>query len=146
MENEVYNEEIVLSDDASTEDNISSDQTDTLEDKLDHIEALLNEDITLRSQDEETVENVQGDDEQGTDIYTTTSGNDVNVGTPNYNQYIYDLLTDSTIKVEVVGEKGIFEKQLNDYNVTESIGVIALFIAFGFIVGVFVNKFTFKRR
>lgn len=133
MENEIYNEETFLSDDASTEDNISSDQANTLEDKLDHIEALLNEDITLRttSSGVEEVEEV-----------ITSSG----VEEPNYTQYIYDYLSDSTVKVEIVGEKGIFEKQLNDYNVTESIGVIALFIAFGFIVGVFVNKFTFKRR
>lgn len=133
MENEVYNEETVLSDDAYSEDNISSDQANTLEDKLDHIEALLNEDITLRttSSGVEEVEEV-----------ITSSG----VEEPNYTQYIYDYLSDSTVKVEIVGEKGIFEKQLNDYNVTESICVIALFIAFGFIVGVFVNKFTFKRR
>lgn len=134
MENEVYNEEIVLSDDAYSEDNISSDQAITLEDKLDHIEALLNEDITLRT----TSSGVEEVEEE----VTTSSG----VEEPNYTQYIYDYLSDSTVKVEIVGEKGIFEKQLNDYNVTESIGVIALFIAFGFIVGVFVNRFTFKRR
>lgn len=134
MENEVYNEETVLSDDEHTEDNISSDQANTLEDKLDHIEALLNEDITLRT----TTSGVEQVEEE----VTTTSG----VEEPNYTQYIYDYLSDSTVKVEIVGEKGIFEKQLNDYNVIESIGVIALFIAFGFVVGVFVNRFTFKRR
>lgn len=133
MENEEIMEEDILSNDASGEDDISSDQTNTLEDKLDHIEALLNEDITLRitSSGVEEVEEI-----------ITSSGVEV----PNYTQYIYDYLSDSTVKVEIVGEKGIFEKQLNDYNVVESIGVIALFIAFGFIVGVFVNRFTFKRR
>lgn len=134
MENEEIMEEDFLSNDASGEDDISSAATNTLEDKLDHIEALLNEDITLRT----TSSGVEEVEEE----VITSSGVEV----PNYTQYIYDYLSDSTVKVEIVGEKGIFEKQLNDYNVVESIGVISLFIAFGFIVGVFVNRFTFKRR
>lgn len=134
MENEEIMEEDILSNDASGEDYISSDAANTLEDKLDHIEALLNEDITLRT----TSSGVEEVEEE----VITSSGVEV----PNYTQYIYDYLSDSTVKVEIVGEKGIFEKQLNDYNVVESIGVIGLFIAFGFIVGVFVNRFTFKRR
>ena len=49
MEDEVFNQEDILQDDASGEDNLSSDQSVTLEDKLDRVEALLNEDIALRS-------------------------------------------------------------------------------------------------
>ena len=134
MENEEIMEEDFLSNDASGEDDISAVETNTLEDKLDHIEALLNEDITLHTTS-------SGVEEIEEEIKTSSA-----VEEPNYTQYIYDYLSDSTVKVEIVGEKGIFEKQLNDYNVVESIGVIALFIAFGFIVGVFVNRFTFKRR
>lgn len=132
--NEEYNEEDFLQDDTSTEDNISYDQDTTLEDKLDHIEALLNEDITLRIQEEELVTS-SGVEE------VTSSG----VNVPDYSQYIYDLLSDSSIKVEIVGDT-ITEKQLNDYSVIESIGLIGLIIGFICVGVAFINKYTFKRR
>lgn len=139
-------EENILQDDASGEDLLPSDQNSTLEDKLDHIEALLNEDIALRSQEDEIVEDLQEDEQQRTDIYATGSGNDVNVDAPNYSQYIYDLLTDSTIKVEIVDDRSIFEKQLNDYSVVETIGVVGLMLAFICIIVAFINRYTPKRR
>lgn len=139
-------EENILQDDASGEDLLPSDQDSTLEDKLEHIEALLNEDIALRSQEDEIVEDLQEDEQQRTDLYTTSSGNDVNVGDPNYTQYIYDLLTDSTIKVEIVDDRSIFEKQLNDYSVVETIGVVGLMLAFICIIVAFINRYTPKRR
>ena len=139
-------EENILQDDASREDLLPSDQDSTLEDKLDHIEALLNEDIALRSQEDEIVEDLQEDEQQRTDLHTSGSGNDVNVGDPNYTQYIYDLLTDSTIKVEIVDDRSIFEKQLNDYSVVETIGVVGLMLAFICIIVAFINRYTPKRR
>lgn len=139
-------EENILQDNASGEDLLSLDQDSTLEDKLDHIEALLNEDITLRSQEDENLEDVQEDEQQGTDIYTTDSGVNDNVDAPNYSQYIYDLLTDSTIKVEIVDDRSIFEKQLNDYSVVETIGVVGLMLAFICIIVAFINRYTPKRR
>lgn len=139
-------EENILQDDASGEDLLSPDQDISLSDKLDRIEALLNEDIALRSQENEIVEDLQGDEQQGSDLLTTSSGNDVDVDTPNYSQYIYDLLTDSTIKVEIVDDRSIFEKQLNDYSVVETIGVVGLMLAFICIIVAFINRYTPKRR
>lgn len=139
-------EENILQDDALGEDLLPSDQDSTLEDKLDHIEALLNEDIALRSQEDEIVEDLQEDEQQRTDLYTTGSGDDANVGSPDYSQYIYDLLTDSTIKVEIVDDRSIFEKQLNDYSVVETIGVVGLMLAFICIIVAFINRYTPKRR
>lgn len=133
-------EENILQDNASGEDLLSSDQDNTLEDKLDHIEALLNEDIALRMN-----EDVEEEEEQQEIILRTTeSGNDQ--VSPDYSQYIYDLLTDSSIKVEIVDNSNIFEKKLNDYNVVESIGVVALMLGFICIIVAFINRYTPKRR
>lgn len=129
MNDEEILEEDLLSDNAFGEDIISSDQINSLNDKLDRVEALLNEDITLRS-----VENtVSGN---------SVSDNSVSDNTVNYDQYIYDLLLDSSVKVEVVEEKSIFDKTLNEYNVIESIGVIGIFFVMCFIFVAFVEKYT----
>ncbi len=89
------NEENILYDDALTEDDISSSENDSLEQKLDRIEALLNEEISLRENEQLQEEMVT---ESGSEY--TMLNTDSGVVAPNYNQYIYDLLTDSTIKVE----------------------------------------------
>lgn len=138
-------EENILQDNASGEDLLPSDQDTSLEDKLDRIEALLNEDITLRSQENEVVEDLQENEQQGADIYTTGSGVDNDV-VPNYSQYIYDLLTDSSIKVEIVDDRSIFDKELNDYSVAEAIGVVGLMLGFICIIVAFINRYTPKRR
>ena len=102
MNDEEILEEDLLSDNASGEDNISSDQINSLNDKLDRIEALLNEDISIRS-NENTVSG------------NSVSDNSVSDNSVNYDQYIYDLLLDSTLKVEVVEEKtwNKFNKQVD---------------------------------
>ena len=112
-------EENVLYDNALGEDDISSSEDSSLEEKLDRIEALLNEEITLRESEE-------NEDELEEELGIEHIEYDSNVRTvePNYPQYIYDLLTDSTIKVEIVGEKSLFEKQLNEYTVGESLEVV----------------------
>lgn len=141
MNEELLNEEDLLEDTTFTEDVLSSDQNTSIEDKLDRIEALLNEDITLRETEENETELEQG---QGSERTVTGSG--VMLNDPDYNQYIYDLLSDSTIKVEVVEEQTIFDKQLNDYSVIEGVGVIGLMLAVGVLIGAFINRYTFKRR
>lgn len=135
------NEENVLYDDAFGEDDISSSENSSLEEKLDRIEALLNEEITLR-ESEENVDELE--EEQGieSDVRSVSS----NLAEPNYPQYIYDLLTDSTIKVEIVGEKSLFEKQLNEYTVGESLEVVGIVLGFIALTVAFINKYTFKRR
>lgn len=141
MNEEIFNEEGVLEDTTLDENVLSSDQDNSLEEKLDRIEALLNEEITLRETEETENELEQ---EQGSERTVTGSGSINN--DPDYSQYIYDLLTDSTIKVEVVEEKTIFDKQLNDYSVIEGVGVIGLMLGFGVLIGAFINRYTFKRR
>lgn len=141
MNEELFNEEDVLEDSTLTEDVLSSDQDSTLEDKLDRIEALLNEEITLRENEESETVLDEGQGNQRT-VLTTGSG----VSDPDYSQYIYDLLSDSTIKVEVVEEQTIFDKQLNDYSVIEGVGVIGLMLGVGVLIGAFINRYTFKRR
>ena len=141
--NEEFIEEDVLEDSTSDEDNLSSDQGDTLNDKLDRIEALLNEDIALREASSDQFETVSGNETVETVSGNgTVSGNDA----PDYSQYIYDLLTDSSIKVEVVEEQTIFDKQLNDYTVGEALGVCGISLGFICIIVAFVDKYTFKRR
>ena len=134
-------EENVLYDDALGEDDISSSENTSLEEKLDRIEALLNEEITLRETEQSQEEMVTESGVEYT-VLTTDSG----VDTPNYSQYIYDYLTDSTIKVEVVGEKSLFEKQLNEYTVGESLEVVGIVLGFIALTVAFINKYTFKRR
>lgn len=141
MNEELFNEEDVLEDSTLTENVLSSDQNSTLEDKLDRIEALLNEEITLRETEQtETILDERKGNERT--MLTTGSG----VSDPDYSQYIYDLLSDSTIKVEVVEEQTIFDKQLNDYSVIEGVGVIGLMLGVGVLIGAFINRYTFKRR
>ena len=121
MEYEI--QEDLLENESSYENDSSSDQVDTLEEKLDHVEALLNENISLlEGQENEDYERIQEIDEQRTDngIVSTESGD--NVLNPDYSQYIYDFLTDSQIRVETVqSEDNIFNKPLNDYTVTEGL-------------------------
>ena len=106
---EILNKEDILEDTTLDEDILSSNSTDTLEDKLDRVEALLNEEITKREagEDEEVLE-------QGQRNIQSINSTDSGVSDPDYSQYIYDLLTDSTIKVEIVESQDITEKSLND--------------------------------
>ena len=138
--NEEYTEDF-LENESSSENDISSSEGSSLDAQLDRIEALLNEDISLREaeQSEEILETGSGSEYSE---YDTSSG----VVDPNYSQYIYDLLTDSTIKVEIVEEKTIFDKQLNEYTVGESLEVVGIMLGFMCIVVAFINKYTFKRR
>ena len=139
--NEEYIEETILEDTTSDEDVLSSSEADTLEDKLDRVEALLNEEISLRENEFDNQEMETGSGVEYSD-YDTDSG----VVVPDYSQYIYDLLTDSTIRVEVVEEQTIFEKQLNDYTVGEALGVCGIILGLICITVAFVDKYTFKRR
>ena len=135
------NEEIMVYDESFTEDDFSSSENDSLNEKLDRIEALLNEEITQREIEQSQNEMVTESGSEYTEPVTSSG-----VDAPNYSQYIYDLLTDSTIKVEIVEEKTLGEKQLNEYNVTESLGVIGIVLGFICLTVAFVNKYTFKRR
>ena len=134
-------EENLLETESFTEDDLSSDENDSLEEQLDRIEALLNEEITLRETEQSQTEMVTESGSEYTES-TTSSG----VDAPNYSQYIYDYLTDSTIKVEIVGEKNLFEKQLNEYTVGESLEVVGIVLGFIALSVAFINKYTFKRR
>lgn len=140
MNEQIFDEEGFVSDESSVESDISSDtDNNSLEDKLDRVEALLNEEISLR-------ENEQLQTESGSisPVSDTSSG----VDAPNYDQYIYDLLTDSTIKVEVVQNEDITNKQLNDYSVTEALMLLVLVFFVGYMFSNWVDKyiFKFKRR
>ena len=107
------NEELILEDIPNNEED-NSDNTDiSLNDRLDRIEALLNEDIALRENDALVIQ------ETSSGAMDTSSG----AQEPNYTQYIYDLLTDSNIKVEVVQPSPvpIQTKKLNEYGTNELI-------------------------
>lgn len=131
-------EEIVLQDDALGEDNISSDQDNTLNEKLDRIEALLNEDIALREASQEQSETVSGNEAP-----ETVSGNSA----PDYGQYIYDLLTDSSIKVEIVQpEEDLTTKSLNDYTVGEALQLVLIVCLLGYFLVNVIEKYVFKIR
>ena len=140
MNEQIYDEENLVSDESSVESVLSSLESDnTLEDKLDRVEALLNEEISIR-------ENEQSSEESGSvPIMSDTSTRDV---VPNYDQYIYDLLTDSTIKVEVVQTDDISNKPLANYSVVESLLLLAIVFFVGYMFSNWVYKyiFKFKRR
>ena len=89
MNEQIYDEENVISDESPVESVLSSTESgNSLEDKLDRVEALLNEEISIR-------ENEELSEESGIEsVVLDSSSRDV---VPNYDQYIYDLLTDSTI-------------------------------------------------
>lgn len=140
MNEQIYDEEGFVSDESSVESDISSDtDNNSLEDKLDRVEALLNEEISLR-------ENEQLQTESGSISPVSDTGSGVDA--PNYDQYIYDLLTDSTIKVEVVQNEDITNKKLNDYSVTEALMLLVLVFFVGYMFSNWVDKyiFKFKRR
>ena len=134
-------EENVLYDDAFGEDDISSSENDSLEQKLDRIEALLNEEISLRETEQLQEEMVT---ESGSEysVFTTDSG----VVEPNYSQYIYDLLTDSTIKVEIVQEQPNVNTPIKDMPFDVQLGILAISIALTVLAVAFINKYTPKRR
>lgn len=138
---EILNTEDILENTASDEDILSSNSPDTLEDKLDRVEALLNEEITKREAGE-------GEEilEEGQRNIQSTNSTGSGVSDPNYSQYIYDLLTDSTIKVEIVESQDITEKSLNDYSVSQ---VLLTLIFIAFLVTIFtsfLDKYIFKFR
>lgn len=133
---QIYDEEDVLEDETSVNDDLSSDESSSLEDKLDCIEALLNEDIALREGSEPELVTSSGTE--------TVSDNQIE---PDYSQYIYDLLTDSTVKVELVQqEEDIMNKSLSDYSVSESLLVVILLVVLGALVYNFIEAHVFKRR
>ena len=135
MNEQIYDEEIVIGDESSMESVLSSDESDySLEDKLDRVEALLNEEISYRENQEFSTESGDQYNES-----VTSSG----VDSPDYSQYIYDLLTDSTIKVEIV-DSSISDKPLNNYSVSE---VLLVLVLGAFVVSLFSNfldKYIFK--
>lgn len=134
-------EENVLYDDALGEDDISSSENSSLEEKLDRIEALLNEEISLRETEQLQEEMVTESGSEYT-MLTTDSG----VVEPNYSQYIYDLLTDSTIKVEIVQEQPNVNTPIKDMPFDVQIGILAISIALTVLAVAFINKYTPKRR
>ena len=141
MNEQVYDEEIVIDSESSMESVLPSiESNNTLEDKLDRVEALLNEEISYRENQENENEMVT---ESGSEqpMLVTSSG----VSTPDYSQYIYDLLTDSTIRVEIVQED-ISEKPLNDYGITQVLLVLVLLALLVTIFGELLNKYIFKYR
>lgn len=132
---EILNTEDILEDTTFDEDILSSTSPDSLEDKLDRVEALLNEEITYRDQEQVTT----GSGSESV-MLSTTSG----VVTPDYNQYIYDLLTDSTVKVEIVESEDITEKPLNSYGVTEALNVILIVLILIMFADHFIHDYVFK--
>lgn len=134
---QIYDEEDVLEDETPIDDDSSSDQSSALMDKLERVEALLNEDIALREGSEPELVTSSGSE--------TVSGNEA---APNYSQYIYDLLLDGSVTVQVIKEEEptIFNKQLNDYTVSEAILVIGLLVALGSLAVHFIEKYVFKYR
>lgn len=138
MNEQIYDEENIVDSESSVESVLSSDQSDnSLEDKLDRVEALLNEEISYR-------ENEQLTTESGSEynVPVTSSG----VDTPDYAQYIYDLLTDSNIKVEVVQTEYISNKPLANYSVMESLLLLVLVFFVGYMFSNWVDKYIFKFR
>ena len=138
MNEQIYYEENIVDSESSVESVLSSDQSDnSLEDKLDRVEALLNEEISYR-------ENEQLTTESGSEynVPVTSSG----VDTPDYAQYIYDLLTDSNIKVEVVQTEDISNKPLANYSVMESLLLLVLVFFVGYMFSNWVDKYIFKFR
>ena len=137
MEYEI--QEDILENESSNENDSSSIQVDLLEEKLDHVEALLNENITLLESEKENDIEI----EEYQEIIDTVSGNIV----PRYDQYIYDLLTDSNIRVETVqSDDSIFNKPLNEYSVSESFLVIITLLLLVRFMGEFIEKYVFKKR
>ena len=134
-------EENVLYDDALGEDDISSSEDSSLEEKLDRIEALLNEEISLRENEQLQEEMVT---ESGVEysLLNTSSG----VDNPNYAQYIYDYLSDSTIKVEVVNTEPTTTTPIKDMPFNIQLEIAGLTIALIALAVAFINKYTPKRR
>lgn len=139
-------EEDILENETVEEIDLGYNENSTLDDKLDRIEALLNEDINLRSKEDEIVEDLQEYEQQRTDLYTTGSGNNVDVVSPQYSQYIYDLLMDSTIKVEIVENETISEKQLNDYKPIDQVFIVMFILLWLVVIYQFIERHVFKRR
>ena len=140
MNEQIFDEEILNDSESSMEDVILSvENNSTLEDKLDRVEALLNEEISQR-------EIEQNQTESGVELplLTTSSG----VDNPDYSQYIYDLLTDSSIKVEIVENEDISNKPLANYSVMESLLLLVLVFFVVYMFSNWVDKyiFKFKRR
>ena len=141
MNEEILNEENILEDTTYDEDDVSLNESSSLEEKLDRVEALLNEEISKR--EVEKTEN-ELEERQGSELLTVSPS--PSVSNPNYDQYIYDLLTDSTIKVEVVNSETIADKQLNDYTVQESLEVGILVILLGIVLFNFIEKYIFRLK
>ena len=140
MNEQIFDEEILDDSESSMEDVLPSvENNSTLEDKLDRVEALLNEEISQRE-----IEQNQTGSGVELPLLTTNSG----VNTPDYSQYIYDLLTDSSIKVEIVENEDISNKPLANYSVMESLLLLVLVFFVGYMFSNWVDKyiFKFKRR
>lgn len=138
-ENEVYDQEVILEDETSDDVYTSSDESYSLEEHLNRVEALLNEDIALRTSEENEDQAVSLVEEN-----VTGSGAVVE---PNYAQYIYDLLMDGSITVQVVNlDEDIMNKRLSDYSVSESLLVIVILVVLGTTLYNFIEAHVFKRR
>lgn len=122
------NEELILEDISNNEEDFSNNTDISINEKLDRIEALLNEDISLREND------ALVETETSSGALETSSG----AQEPNYSQYIYDLLTDSNIKVEVVQPTPIpiQERKINDYGTNE---LIFLCLVIGSLFALFIG-------
>ena len=128
MPDETFEQEDLLESEPYDEVVLSSDQVIQLGDKLDRIEALLNEEISHYDQEQ----------------MVTGSGNQPIMLDPNYTQYIYDLLTDSTVKVQIVEEDDITNKPLNQYSVGSSLQVIIIILLLIIIADHFIHDYVFK--
>lgn len=135
MPDETFEQEDLLESESYDEVVLSSDQVTQLGDKLDRIEALLNEEISHYDQEQMAT----GSGSQSI-MLTTGSG----VSDPNYSQYIYDLLTDSTVKVQIVEEDDIVSKPLNQYSVGSSLQVIIIILLLIIIADHFIHDYVFK--
>lgn len=122
------NEELILEDIPNNEEDNFNNSDFSLNERLDRIEALLNEDIALRENEALVIQ------ETSSGVMDTSSG----AQEPNYSQYIYDLLTDSNIKVEVIQPSPVpFQtKKLNEYGTNE---LIFLLLFVGSLIALFVG-------
>lgn len=143
MENEII-EEIETND-------IDNDSTLTDDSSLVHTEEVL-QDESLDSYDTESllhsIVEMLSEDEQieaGEGTTVTLIEDDENLE-PNYSQYIYDFLTDSTITVHVDNDNTFLHKSINDYTVTEGLLLVIALILFIKFFTEFVKNNVFRLK
>lgn len=142
--NEEIIENDVLEDSTLNEDVLPSVESSSLEERLDRVEALLNEDIALREKESELGDNEEDALVDHEPVLRTESGSTSSGVEPNYAQYIYDYLSDSTIRVEVVQTDTLETKQLQDYSPSEALICVILIVVLANILFGFIEKHVFK--